>query len=331
MKLKLYSALVAFLVIFCSTCSNEFDLIDDWKDIPVVYGLLNPSDEVHYIRVEKAFLDPTTSALEVAQIADSLYYAEDEISVKIMDTANGETFSLNRVNGTEIGFPRNDGIFLSDPNYLYTFNGDLIEARSYTFILNRGDDLPEVTAQFQTVKEPRISGPSVGTPLKFGRYDRETILRWFAENGKIFDVSAVIHYEESLESDQNTFEDKSIDWPIAQNILSDGESQIVFDINHESFYRFLGENLEVKSVRRIFRSIDIKVESAGQELFEFVSVGSANTGITSSQTIPTYTNLSEGQGVITSRNDSERQGYTLDAQARDSLQLSVYTRDLNFQ
>ena len=64
-----------------NSCSNDFDLVDTWKDIPIVYGLLNVNDSVQYIRVEKAFLDEETSALVIAQEPDSLYYGN--ISVEL--------------------------------------------------------------------------------------------------------------------------------------------------------------------------------------------------------------------------------------------------------
>ena len=60
-------------ITFLTGCSNDFDLTENWQDITVAYGLLDQSQPVQYIRVEKAFLDPSTSALTIAQISDSLY------------------------------------------------------------------------------------------------------------------------------------------------------------------------------------------------------------------------------------------------------------------
>ncbi|MEZ5030008.1 MAG: hypothetical protein R2787_01275 [Saprospiraceae bacterium] len=56
------------------SCDNELDLVSDWKEIPVVYGFLSRSDTAQYIRVEKAFLDPATSAFVIAKNPDSLYF-----------------------------------------------------------------------------------------------------------------------------------------------------------------------------------------------------------------------------------------------------------------
>lgn len=92
-----------------SACSNDFEVAAPWKDIPVVYGLLSIDDEFHYIRVEKAFLDPDANALEIARVPDSLYY--QNISVQLERVSNGQLFDMQRVNGEDVNIPREDGIF----------------------------------------------------------------------------------------------------------------------------------------------------------------------------------------------------------------------------
>ena len=107
------------IVISCliTACDNELVVVDKWKDIPVVWGLLSKSDTAHYIRVEKAFLDPTTSAYDIARIPDSLYYDEAVVTLKRVNT--GQVFTLERVDGDLEGYPREGGVFAEVPNYLY--------------------------------------------------------------------------------------------------------------------------------------------------------------------------------------------------------------------
>ena len=51
--------LVGFLVVlFFSSCETDVVLEGEWKDIPVVYAFLSIQDTAHYVRVEKAFLQP---------------------------------------------------------------------------------------------------------------------------------------------------------------------------------------------------------------------------------------------------------------------------------
>ena len=69
---------------------------------------------------------------------------------------------------------------------------------------------------------------------------------------------------------------------------------------------------------------------AGDALYQFVRVSRANTGITSAQSIPTYSNVDGGLGIVTSRYTTVRQGIVLADEALDSLRTGIYTRNLNF-
>ena len=98
------------------------------------------------------------------------------------------------------------------------------------------------------------------------------------------------------------------------------------------FYRFLSANIEVDAnLQRVLTTIDIRIDAGGEELFNYINVGQANTGITSSQIIPNYTNLSSGLGIFASRNTFLETGFVLDGQTRTVLQENELTRDLNFR
>ncbi|MBK8706480.1 MAG: hypothetical protein IPN33_24890 [Saprospiraceae bacterium] len=115
----------------------------EWKDIPVVYAFLDPTDSVHYVRVEKAFLQQGGDAREIAQIADSLYY--DNATVQLQKVGSSQLYTLEKVDGNLEGFPREGGVFATAPNYLYKIrqsNINLVGGNEVRFILNRGDDLP---------------------------------------------------------------------------------------------------------------------------------------------------------------------------------------------
>src|SRR5688572_11948988 len=137
--MKWIFGLLTFVAIL-TACDNELVVTDEWEDISVVWGLLNKSDTAHYIRVEKAFLDPTTSALDIARIPDSLYYENATVSLKRVNT--GQVFMLERVNGELEGYPREEGIFAETPNYLYKIKANVINlviGEKYEFVLDKGD------------------------------------------------------------------------------------------------------------------------------------------------------------------------------------------------
>lgn len=331
---KLIFGFIAISILINYACSNEFDLIEDWQDIPVVYGLLSPADTAHYIRVEKAFIDPSTSALDIAQIPDSLYY--EDISVEIEKVATEERFTLTRVDGNQEGYVRESGIFADAPNYLYKVklnDADELEGgATYRLIVNRGDDLPEVTAETIIVGDMTIATPV--TTVKFEN-GRTTNFRWnVGDDVLFFDLTLRLNYLENTEADPNVFVDKTIEWPIARNILKDdiGAFGEYKNADGEDFFRFIANELRDAPDRiRDFKTIDMVVTGGDQNLFDYVNIGQANTGITSSQEIPSFTNLSEGIGLFGSTNRVEKIGLTLTTETEDSLRFGIHTKDLNFQ
>jgi hypothetical protein len=68
---NLFRFLLLFIVIITFvSCETDFDVIADYKEVAIVYGLLDQSEAVHYLRINKAFLGKG-NAISYAQIADS--------------------------------------------------------------------------------------------------------------------------------------------------------------------------------------------------------------------------------------------------------------------
>ncbi|MEL6864223.1 MAG: hypothetical protein AAFP19_07390 [Bacteroidota bacterium] len=340
--MKKLNYLIAFLglIVLGYGCSNDFDLVDEWQDIPVAYGLLSIQDTAHYIRIEKAFLDPETSALVVAQNPDSLYYSN--LSVELERVSTEESFPLVRVDGNLEGYVRDDGVFANMPNYLYKLKlpegESLVGGEAYMIKINRGDSKPLVTAETTVLGEMTFIRPNMpssedwiyGEPLDVINRD----VRWrFGEESDIFDVSIRVHYDESVPDSPGEFISKTIEWVYEQGVRAEeGSPQFKVTLPAEEFYRFLQQNIDVEpSVNRVLQSYDYVVKSGGAEIIEFVDVGQASTGLTSSQIVTTYTNFSEGFGLFSSRNEVIMEGFTLNARSRDTLRLGIYTKDLNFQ
>ena len=75
-KLLLSLSLLAAVLGF-NACSTDVDLYADYKDIPIIYGLLDASLDTNYIRINRAFSgsnDNHIDATEVALIEDSCNY-----------------------------------------------------------------------------------------------------------------------------------------------------------------------------------------------------------------------------------------------------------------
>ncbi len=311
-----------------TSCDNELVVTENWKDIPVVWGFVSKSDTAHYIRVEKAFLDPTTSPDIIARIPDSLYY--DNATVSLKRIASGQVFPLTRVDGNLEGYPRESGEFAEAPNYLYKIKANLIAVVAgdeYEFILQRNDHTAPVTAKTIILPAAVLRNPSAGSLLSF-KQNIDFLYKWNPmEDAGIFDIQMRFNYSEKSPATGNIYEPKSVKWDVVQ-----GLQEYEYKMDGAQFYNSVAANIEEDpAATRIFGSIDILVWCGGKELLNYITILGANTGITSTQDIPLYTNLSEGRGIFTSRNVSDNLGFGLTNQSLDSLKNGSITGNLNFQ
>jgi hypothetical protein len=339
-KIFLFIAVIAS-AIFYPSCSNDIDLTSEWKDIPIVYGLISKSDTVNYIRVEKAFIDNNISALDLAQISDSLYYENISVQIKSLNPNNPATYDLVRVDGNLEGFVREEGIFANAPNYLYKLElpaGELVGGQDYELVINRGDNSALVTATAMLVDDIEIRDPETdpdnADPIKWDLSGLKVGWRG-SEGAQLFDVTLFLHIEEKDLSNPANDRIITLEWKIEENqtaVYSNEQVRMDTRLTKVDLFQYLNGRLDINpTVARKFLSFDVLVTGGGQALIDYISTGNANTGITSTQVIPTYSNLSEGFGIFSSRNSQRQEGYVLSGPTIDSIQNNTLTKDLNFQ
>ena len=56
MRVSRFLLLATILGLFVASCKKDLNINDEWKEITVVYGLLNVNDSIHYVKITKAFL-----------------------------------------------------------------------------------------------------------------------------------------------------------------------------------------------------------------------------------------------------------------------------------
>ncbi|MBI5917268.1 MAG: DUF4249 family protein [Bacteroidetes bacterium] len=333
MKKPLFIASL-FVLLFAVSCSNDFNVIANWKDIPVVYGLLNIGDTAHYIRVERAFLDPEANALEQAKIIDSIYY--DDAIVQLERVSNGQVFTLEKVDGNLEGYVRESGVFADEPNWLYKIDSSVILLKAGETIrlrIDRGDGLPEVTSSTLILGASKLNAPGNNSAGFNFPYNLMEDVSWTAaDSAVIFDVTLYIQYVEYPQTDPSAQVKKTIEWPWARGLRRESSSDI-FIVKKQgiAFFETLNNHIEEDpDMKRVFTGIDVEIIAGGKALENFVNVGLANTGITGANELPTYSNLSEGKGVFTSVHKLHRNAIGLTTTTRDSLKNGYLTKNLNF-
>ena len=69
----------ACLGVMCclQNCSTDFDINGEYRETSAIYALLDASESVHYIRIDRAFLNGTESALTLAVDPSQIYYGDE--------------------------------------------------------------------------------------------------------------------------------------------------------------------------------------------------------------------------------------------------------------
>lgn len=328
-------ACVIGLAFWTSSCSNDFELTEPVTDVAIMYGMLTSGDTANFFRIERAFIDENTSALTLSKDPNQLYY--NDATVTLTNTKTNKSFVLQRVDGNTQGLKREQGVFADAPNYLYKLPASVhnpTPGENYTVKIDKGDRTiaTATTKMLPTYKDEDLFSPGASSQLGFS-YLNNFIFSWESNpDAVIHDVKIVFHYRELKNA---VFTDKSVTWNVARNYfkVNQSEPNNTVSIKGVEFYTWLKGAIPVDpQAKRLTKHVDIILTSGGKELLNYISVGQANLGITSSGEIPTYTNLEgDGLGVFSSSTTLTRKQVGLAVPTLDSIRRGIYTKDLGFQ
>lgn len=335
MKKGILISAILFLIGF-SGCNKDFDLTAPYKEIPVVYGLLNVDSTTHYIRVQKAFLIDGDATV-AAGLTDSIYYS-DSIVVKLIGYFNGsrrDSFYLHKIDGNSIGLPKDSGLFANTPNILYKFNGTLKATEAYRLEVIRDGKMIAHTTDNGNVT--LVNNFVINTPypaIKFNLSNAHpTTFTWQpVTNAGIYDLTIRFFYREITASGTK---DDSIDVPFFKSNIPDdltSSSNVRADFTADILLSKLVANLQQSTdITREFKQMNFMFAAGGIELSNFVASQHAQTGITSGEALPVYTNITNGTGLLSSRIYKQVDSVLLSPAGLDSLACSDISRGLRFK
>ncbi len=364
---KLIGPFIITIAVFILTgCSEKFKITAPYKNITVIYGMLDMADTAHYVRIQKAFLDETKSALTMSKNPDSSFYAGLNVKIKrikVSDSTITDTIHLNRVDLNFEGYPKQQGVFFDAPNYAYKFKNALDHDYIYCIIVTNLQSGQKDSADAPIIDDnPAHTDPVASVPY-FSSYV-------FTDTGKIdfsstlanrsyefiadFIPPANFSFEDQISpavlaqciirfnyADSNysthTYTTKSFDYNIGykQMIFPLGFGEIDYSIPNSEFYNAISSGLGVAPpyVIRLLDKCDIFVYLGTQDFFNYQQNSLVQgVGLTGSEIEPVYTNIKGGDalGLFTSR--GMRQGkLKISDNTIDSLILNPITSQANIK
>lgn len=327
--------IVLFAVVIFSfayqACNNEIDLLDDYKESIVCYGILNPKDTAHYIRVSKVFLGEG-NALVFAQNQDSIQLRPEDMEVRITRLLNGNEMSY-WILQPDSSIPRDPGIFLYPEQILYRGAFPVLtDGSTYLLTVTNLRTGFQVKSETPVVKDVVQTSPA-STMQAINLEDETTIGFYFKAPrfGKSYQLVIRFFYDEQFIYDTTEVSTKYVDWYIGQTeSLTDlGNENLTLTVRRDNFMRMLVNNIEINPmVRRVSKSLSFIYTSASEDIYTYMQVQNANNN--SSADLPAFSNIENGMGLFTTRNTTTLPNYRIDSDTQYALATSSIVDDLNF-
>lgn len=320
--------LSCFILVF-NSCSTKVDLYAEYKDVPIIYAMLNPKTDTNYVKITRAFCgtnDDPINAKEVALIADSSNYP-CKLDARIIESkcAHGSYYEPTGrviILDTITLHDKEAGTFYS-PNqtFYYTtepFNTGVDGSKyKYRLVVVKPDG-DTLTAQTGMVGNEEFAIMTTG--VGFQAAPSETVKKiMFRADGfaSLYEVSMQFNYRE--QKNGQGMVKKSVDRSFGTRPLNefhkiegtDNSYYLEYSVNwlfNALAYAIGGDTIYDANHPNVTRYIDdfvITISAAGDDLAYYYIANQVQAESPMSL-VTTYTNIDGGYGLFSSRTKIER-------------------------
>ena len=339
MKTCCYYLTLLFVVFTNFGCSNDIDVLADYQESAVVYGLLDPSQSVQFIKINKVFTNPNASAADVAKVSDSLYF--DSLTPQLVEIETGRKIKLLRANV----LLKDSGVFATSPNYLYATKEKIYSrnpSNSSQLLHYRLEFTLPATKKLITavsncpdsilLNSPLTVRSQITPSIDFVPDKTFKIIYLSPTNSKLADAYFLFNYIEVNKIDTNVKVKKTVRWRLLNNLrtIDDlGGEQVTTTIASNSFYDLIKASIAPDpNVFRRLLPCRMELTVGNLELDNYIQAAEPSIGIVQKQT--EYTNVKNGMGIFASRRVTSYNSLQLGSMALSTLYLSADFRSLNF-
>lgn len=324
------------------SCKNELDILADWKETMVIFGLLNPQDTAHYIKVNKAFLGEE-DAFVMAGVYDSINYS-NQISVSMERWRNNQLLSTH-ILMPDLSIPKDPGIFAYPNQLLFKTTDPIYRDSEYRLKVTNSETGVVASASTELIggnfymTEP-FPAQSV---VNFLNTVSTFKIKWqTGTGGRIFQPMIRFYYVRKDKITGIKTQD-SVDWLFPEQrsggIL--GNEQMVEEFMGEMFYRFIGATVKNPNqadflipgkITNSGHHLDFYIYAGAEELATYIEVNQPSTTVMMEK--PIYTNITNGIGLFSARTYVKKTGVGIlnnsAGPCLDSLYAGQFTAHLGF-
>jgi hypothetical protein len=307
--IKLFSAFSIIVILF--SCNEQIELSGDFKETAIVYGLLDHSDSMHYVKITRAFIGPG-NAVDIAQIEDSSYF--NSVYATIEELEGGTVTRTWVLSDTIIENKDTNGVFFAPTQKVYYFKtlpttistsgafgtvqtspdpqlSSLNPNAQYRLNADINDGLFRVSATTDLVNGLTTNATSQNFTFKFasnpGEYKAQSVTISNTGNAHVVNAKIGINIAEYIGEDAVS---QTIDWTIGENDVMPNSS-ITFSAQGETFYNRVIDNVTNDPLidQRNFLGFEVVMTGGSEDLYNYITVNQPSSSL--AQTKPTYTNL----------------------------------------
>ena len=318
-----------FVAFFCS-CSTDVELYADYKDVPIIYCLLNPRVDTNYVKITRAFCgtnDNPIDANDVALIYDSSNYPGKLdariIELKSRDGGPYEPTGRVIVLDTMTLHNKQEGTFYAPDQFLYytvePFNagGEGVHYKYRLMVIKPdGDTLTALTGLVGN-EEFEI----VTNGFSFEEHESNAMNRiMFRADGvaALYEVSLQFNYREQLAGHQTR--NKNVNRSFGVRTIEEfqkvegSENSYYLECSANWLFNALeyaigGDtvvNPNHPDVVRYFDNLEVSINAAGEDLYYyFVATQSNQNNLAGFVSI--YSNITGGHGLFSSRTQIKKE------------------------
>ena len=322
---------IAFLLLFdCLTvffsCSTKVDLYADYKDIPVIYGIIDVKADTNFIKITKAFCgsnDNPINANEAALISDSSNYPEKlEAYIIEKKSTHGQPYEPTGrkiVLDTITIHDKDEGIFYSPDQVLYyttekfNINEDDDKYRYKLVIIKPNGDsiISETSPVGGTLHIVSAEASFQSTPSN----SMNRLMFRSSDEAVLYEISMQFNYREKHTG--QAMVTKKVKWSSEASTLSGfekvpaTENAYYYHYPVNSLFNYLRDaiggdtvwDINHPNVTRYIDNFVITLSAGGKELYECYEI---NNVIETGYTTTNYSNINGGIGVFSSRTNINR-------------------------
>lgn len=187
--MKHFTRLMLFLIlvfVMLESCETDALIYVNHPPVPVVYGIFNTTDSIHYVRVGRSFgalHDPAESA----GIKDSVSFSDAQVEVRLLGGRPGSG-SLQRLEKVD-SIPKDSGFFYSPDQSLFRFSQQLSPATSQVEVRVKIPGLPDATAHITPVQLVNLNTPKLAQQYIYLVPSSPWLIQWDGNPWNEIDVA----------------------------------------------------------------------------------------------------------------------------------------------